>query len=168
MFVCFLVGFVFFCFFLKCLVEWIFFVFCLFVKVVLVSFTLMGVAFFIVLWCCLYVLPSLFCICSRGFALFWVSFQKSFIVLRLFEHFNIDVSCSYIIIWIIELQDNNSSRNTCFPIFTCRDKGYVLWVFYCGGFKYFEIVLMCDDWVWVFVVARWIWLFVWGVLLGFL
>ena len=76
MFVGYLVGFVVFCFFLKCLVEWIFFVFWLFVKVVLVSFTLMGVAFFIVLWCCLCVLPSLFCVCSSGFALFWVIFQK--------------------------------------------------------------------------------------------
>ena len=68
MFVGCLVGFVVFCFFFWSVgLNGFFFVFCLFVKVVLVSFTLMGVAFFIVLWCCLYVLPSLFCICSRGF-----------------------------------------------------------------------------------------------------
>ena len=90
MFVVCLVGFVVFCFFLECLVEWIFFVFWLFVKVVLVSFTLMGVAFFIVLWCCLYVLPSLFCVLVEGLPCFGLVFKKSFIVLRLFEHFNID------------------------------------------------------------------------------
>ena len=41
---------------------------------------------FCCLCCYLKVLPSLFCVCSSGLAMFSGTFQKVVIVLRLFEH----------------------------------------------------------------------------------